>query len=76
MGDKTTKKRGTDAAFAVAAKEVGVSVHEFKLWVMEHKDPSPTQWSHWKHGRRPIPDDYLLEFLREHRNAAFIGASR
>lgn len=76
MREKPTKTRGTDAVFAVAAKEVGVSVHEFKLWVMERKDPSPTQWSHWKHSRRPIPDDYILEFLREQRNTAFVGAPR
>jgi hypothetical protein len=48
-----------------AAEKAGVSFPEFKEWMLVHANITPQRWSKWTHGVEPIPDRYIIEFLRE-----------
>jgi hypothetical protein len=62
-----------ETAFSRAASELGIPEEELKLWLLETKDLSPGQWSHWKHNRRPIPPEDLLEFMKARRAKGIQG---
>lgn len=54
------------SAFARAARELEVPEQELREWMEQHVRPrvSPSMWSHWEHGRKPISERHLYRFLR------------
>lgn len=56
----------TESAFIRAARTLGVSDLWLKLYLVdvEGDELSLTQWSHWKHSRRDLDADRLLDFIR------------
>jgi len=60
-----------------AARLLGVPYEEFKLWVFERVNPSPSEWSRWNneidtHERnksRPLPEFVIRMYLGWLQNA-------
>lgn len=63
MADKPVKVN----AFEEAARDLGIATETFMLWVMRTKRPTPTRWSQWEGGHKPIPDEWVREYLRDAR---------
>ena len=60
MGDNAPKNRIQEAA-----EKAGVTLGEFKMWLLEHATVTSQRWSKWNHGVEPIPDRYVIMFLRD-----------
>ena len=48
-----------------AADRAGVALAEFRWWLLEHATVNSQRWSKWNHGAEPVPDRYIIDFLRE-----------
>lgn len=60
----------SESAFIKAARKLGISDLWIKLFLLDVEGDkiSPVMWSHWKHGRRPVDPERLLEFIGWLRN--------
>lgn len=51
-------------SFQERADQAGVSIAEFKLWMVEHVRATHQRWSLWNSGDETIPEKYVIAFLR------------
>ena len=55
--------------YAQAAEKAGVPMEEFRLWALRSiRGVGQKTWSSWETGRRPIPDRFIIQFLRERQD--------
>jgi hypothetical protein len=53
-------------SFLEAAAKARAPLFVFKLWLLEHAaNVSPSLWGQWKSGKRPVPTDYVLDFVQD-----------
>lgn len=62
MKGKSTPKRDS---FTDAADKAGVPIGEFMEWAYATIRVSRGQWDHWRSGHRPVPEKYVIQFLRD-----------
>src|SRR6266542_1905856 len=56
------------SSFDEAARDLGIPSEVFMLWVLRRKRPlSVARWSQFEGGHKPIPDDWIRDYLRETR---------
>lgn len=49
--------------FATAAQALGITEADFTRWLLEDVKPSPSRWSEWTKGQRPLPERLIRLYL-------------
>jgi hypothetical protein len=63
QGSPKLKSLGSSRAFDSAAELLDVPRCALKLWLVDHRGFSPSEWSRWKTGETEIPNKTLGEFI-------------